>query len=201
MTTYAFPTSLTPSTSAWELVTNTRDIVSPLTGAVQSVARKGSRWKITLAFNNLSGEDRSVLQGFLVQLNGSEHRFTVSDHSKITRGGAGGGTPVVDGASQTGNSINVSGATASVTNWLKAGDWLSIGSQLFMCTENTSSNGSGLVTVKVQPGIRTSPADDAAEDIALPVSGTFMLIKDAQWSNRPGVFSNITIEAIEDITL
>ena len=73
MTTYAFPTSLTPSTSAWELVTNTRDIVSPLTGAVQSVARKGSRWKITLAFNNLSGEDRSVLQGFLVQLNGSEH--------------------------------------------------------------------------------------------------------------------------------
>ena len=45
MTVYMFP-SITPSSSTFELVTNTRTFQSPLTNSVQTIARKGSLWKV-----------------------------------------------------------------------------------------------------------------------------------------------------------
>ena len=87
MTTYTFP-SITPSSSAFELVTNTRTFQSPLTNAVQTVARKGSLWKASLQFNNLSGNNRAIMQAFLTKLNGQEHRFFLPDHSYTKRGAA-----------------------------------------------------------------------------------------------------------------
>ena len=80
MTTFAFP-SITPTTNTFELVSNTRTFQSPLTNAVQTSSRKGSLWKASLQFNNLSGDDRQEMQAFLVKLNGQQHRFTLHDHS------------------------------------------------------------------------------------------------------------------------
>ena len=197
MTTYDFP-SITPSGSSWELVTNTRRFTSPLTNATQTVARKGTLWRVDLSFNNLDGADRADLQAFLTKLNGQEHRFTLHDHA-YTRRGTGGGTPLIDGASQTGSSVTIDGATASVTNWLRAGDYLSFNNQLFMTTADCNSDGSGDVTVTLSPPIRSAPADDAAVDIDAPVSGVFMLATDPSWSNRPGAFSSFQMTCIEDV--
>ena len=77
MTTYTFP-SITPSSNTFELVTNTRTFQSPLTNSVQTVARKGSLWKATLQFNNLTGDDRAEMQAFLTKLNGQQHRFYIA---------------------------------------------------------------------------------------------------------------------------
>ena len=197
MTTYAFP-SITPNRSSWELVTNTRRFTSPLTNATQTVARKGTLWRVDLSFNNLDGADRADLQAFLTKLNGQEHRFTLHDHA-YTRRGTGGGTPLIDGASQTGSSVTIDGATASVTNLLRAGDYLSFNNQLFMTTADCNSDGSGDVTVTLSPPIRSAPADDAAVDIDAPVSGVFMLATDPSWSNRPGAFSSFQMTCIEDV--
>ena len=197
MTTYAFP-SITPNRSSCELVTNTRRFTSPLTNATQTVARKGTLWRVDLSFNNLDGADRADLQAFLTKLNGQEHRFTLHDHA-YTRRGTGGGTPLIDGASQTGSSVTIDGATASVTNWLRAGDYLSFNNQLFMTTADCNSDGSGDVTVTLSPPIRSAPADDAAVDIDAPVSGVFMLATDPSWSNRPGAFSSFQMTCIEDV--
>ena len=102
MTVYAFP-SITPSSSSVELITNTRTFQSPITGAVQTVGRKGSMWKISMKFNNLSGADRATMKAFLTKLNGQEHRMYLNDHSAQRRGSAGtGDTLLVNGASQTG---------------------------------------------------------------------------------------------------
>lgn len=197
MTTYAFP-SITPNRSSWELVTNTRRFTSPLTNATQTVARKGTLWRVDLSFTNLDGADRADLQAFLTKLNGQEHRFTLHDHA-YTRRGTGGGTPLIDGASQTGSSVTIDGATASVTNWLRAGDYLSFNDQLFMATADCNSDGSGDVTVAFSPPIRSAPADNAAVDIVAPVSGVFMLATDPSWSNRPGAFSSFQMTCVEDV--
>jgi len=197
MTTYSFP-SITPSSSTWELVTNTKKFQSPITNAVQTATRKGSLWKADLQFNNLQTDDRAEMQAFLTKLNGQEHRFTLHDHAYTMRG-SGGGTPLVNGGSQTGASIVLDGATASVTNWLKAGDYLSFNNQLFMATADTNSDGSGNVTVAIAPPLRTSPSDDAAVDITAPISGVFMLASTPSWSSSPGVFSNFTLSCVEDV--
>lgn len=197
MTTFAFP-SITPSSSTFELVTNTRTYRSPLTNAVQTVGRRGSLWRATLQFNNLTGANRAAMQAFVTKLNGQEHRFNLHDHS-FTRRGTGGGTLRVNGANQSGASLVCDGATASITNYLREGDYVSFGNELHLITADTNSDGSGNVTLSIAPPIRKSPADDTAIDYTSPVSGVFMLASPASWSNQPGIISSFTIEAVEDV--
>lgn len=197
MTTFAFP-SITPTSNTFELVANTRTFQSPLTNAIQTTSRKGSLWKATLQFSNLSGADRKVMQAFLAALNGQQHRFTLHDHSH-TRRGAGGGTLRVNGGSQSGTTLLCDGATASVANYLRAGDYISFNNELHMVVADTNSDGTGAVSISVAPPIRKTPANDALVDYLEPVSGVFILSSPASWSTAPGITSNYTIEAVEDV--
>lgn len=197
MTTFTFP-AITPSTNTFELVANTRTFQSPLTNAIQTSSRKGSLWRASLQFNNLSGADRKVMQAFLVKLNGQEHRFTLHDHSH-TRRGAGGGTLTVNGATQSGTSLVCDGATASVNNYLRAGDYISFNSELHMIVADANSDASGNITLSIAPPIRKTPADDAIVDYTVPVSGVFLLAGPASWQTTPSITSSFTVEAVEDV--
>ena len=197
MTTFSFP-NITPTTNTFELVSNTRTYQSPLTNAVQTASRKGSLWKASLQFNNLSGDDRKVMQAFLVKLNGQQHRFTLQDHSHTPRG-AGGGTLRVNGASQSGTTLVCDGATASVTNYLRAGDYISFNNELHMVVVDADSDASTNVTLSIAPPIRKTPADDTIVDYTVPVLGVFMLAGPASWDTQLGIISSFTIEAVEDV--
>ena len=197
MTTFTFP-AITPSTNTFELVANTRTFQSPLTNAIQTSSRKGSLWRASLQFNNLSGADRKVMQAFLVKLNGQEHRFTLHDHSH-TRRGAGGGTLRVNGGTQSGTSLVCDGATASVANYLRSGDYISFNNELHMVVADANSDGSGNITLSIAPPIRKTPADDTIVDYTVPVSGVFLLAGPASWQTTPSITSSFTIEADEDV--
>ena len=197
MTTFAFP-SITPATNTFELVSNTRTYQSPLTNAVQTASRKGSLWKASLQFNNLSGDDRKVMQAFLVKLNGQQHRFTLQDHSHTLRG-AGGGNLVVNGASQSGTTLVCDGATANVNNYLRAGDYVSFNNELHMVVADTNSDGSGNVSISIAPPIRKSPPDDTIVYCAAQDQGVFMLAGPASWNTTIDIHSSFTIEAVEDV--
>lgn len=197
MTTFGFP-SITPTTNTFELVANTRTFQSPLTNAVQTSSRKGSLWKASLQFSNLKGDDRQEMQAFLVKLNGQQHRFTLNDHS-YTRRGAGGGTLSISGGSQSGTSLVCDGATASVNNYLRSGDYISFNNELHMVVADANSDGSGNVTLSIAPPIRKTPANDTVVDYLTPVSGVFMLAGPASWDTQPGIISSFTIEAVEDV--
>ncbi len=197
MTTFSFP-NITPATNTFELVSNTRTYQSPLTNAVQTASRKGSLWKASMQFNNLSGDDRKVMQAFLVKLNGQQHRFTLQDHSHTPRG-AGGGTLRVNGASQSGTTLVCDGATASVTNYLRAGDYISFNNELHMVVVDADSDASTNVTLSIAPPIRKTPADDTIVDYTVPVLGVFMLAGPASWDTQLGIISSFTIEAVEDV--
>tara|TARA_A100001035_G_scaffold199350_1_gene159863 strand:- start:641 stop:1240 length:600 start_codon:yes stop_codon:yes gene_type:complete len=197
MTTFTFP-AITPSTNTFELVANTRTFQSPLTNAIQTSSRKGSLWRASLQFNNLSGADRKVMQAFLVKLNGQEHRFTLHDHSH-TRRGAGGGTLRVNGGTQSGTSLVCDGATASVANYLRSGDYISFNNELHMVVADANSDGSGNITLSIAPPIRKTPADDTIVDYTVPVSGVFLLAGPASWQTTPSITSSFTIEAVEDV--
>lgn len=197
MTTFAFP-SITPTTNTFELVANTRTFQSPLTNAVQTSSRKGSLWRASLQFSNLKGDDRQEMQAFLVKLNGQQHRFTLHDHS-YTRRGAGGGTLLVKGASQSGTALVCDGATASVNNYLRAGDYISFNNELHMVVVDANSDASGNVTLSIAPPIRKTPADNAVVDYLTPVSGVFMLAGPASWETQTDISSNFRIDAVEDV--
>jgi hypothetical protein len=198
VTLYAFP-SITPNQSHWSIVANT-SIFRGFNGAIQTQDRGGERWAVELRFGHLRADEKAVMKAFLARLNGSQHRFTLHDHSQIQRG-AFGGTPLVNGASQTGGLLIIDGASLSVTGWIKAGDHFSVGGELKMATGDADSDGAGGVQLEFTPRIRNAPANNEPVIIADP-PGTFLLAtNESDWSNSPGDFSDFVIKAIEDIAI
>ena len=144
MTTYTFP-SITPSSNTFELVTNTRTFQSPLTNSVQTVARKGSLWKASLQFNNLTGDDRADMQAFLTKLNGQQHRFLLQDHGFVRRGNAPAVSDaiVVNGAGQTGSILLARDANLTQADYFKSGDYIAFNNELHIVTADVDTTGTG----------------------------------------------------------
>ena len=196
MTTRTFP-SISPTSMSWELISNTQQFVG-ISGAIQVAQRAGQRWAVTLEFGTLASNDRSVLQAFVIQVLGLADNFTLTPHDYSARG-AFGGTPLVNGASQTGNSLAVDGCSASISNWIRAGDFFQVGNELKMATEDASTNASGEITISFVPELRAAPADDAVITTSTP-SGVFRFVRPRMgWSSRPAFISSMTIECIEDV--
>jgi hypothetical protein len=86
MTDYIWPSSIVPNSSEWRLVSNTAAFASPLSGTTRTVGRGGDRWACSFTFNNLSDDNRAILQSFLAQLRGQTNRVYVRDHSYTKRG-------------------------------------------------------------------------------------------------------------------
>jgi hypothetical protein len=198
MATYNFP-DITPTNQTFELVTNTRQFQSPTSGAIQTLSRKGSFWKTRMTFSNLSGSDRAELQAFIAKMDGQVHRMRLEDYGRVRNGAATSPqTVLVDGAGQTGSSITLDGATASVTNFFKAGDYLSFNNELHMVTDDASSDASGDLTVSIAPPIR-KPTNDNDDVRLFSPFGVFMMTNTPRWNTESKYISSITIEAVEDV--
>lgn len=208
MTTYDL--TLCPNAATISLLANTALYPSPLIGSAQTVDRQGLKWKIAYTFNNLTTADRAELMALLASLRGQANRIRVPVWDNPAQG-LYGGTPVVDGGSQTGNTLDVTGLTTGVTGWIRAGDYFSVvvngEVELKMATLDADSDGSGDSTITFTPNLRDSPTNGAAvyvEDGTLAVpSGVFLLESpESGWSSRPwidGPISSFSMSMVEDV--
>ncbi len=205
MTTYSWPSSIIPNLVETRIISNSKAFVSPLTGYMQTASRAGERWAQSLSISDLKGSDRTALLSFLAKLHGQVHRIESKDHSYAGVQGALGATIEIDGANQTGTSLDVTVSTGSsaVVGFLLAGDQISFSNgtnkELKLVTEDVDLV-AGDATIPIWPGIHTSPANGASVEVSNPV-GTFILMSNPmQWNSRPGIFSDFNIELLEDIT-
>jgi hypothetical protein len=199
MTTYAFP-SVTPSEITFGIEHNVASFISPFTGTPYSVGRDGAVLVCDLNYRVLQGADRGTMTGFLTKLNGPQHRFTMQYFAENQQG-AFGGTPLVFGADQLGDSLAVDGCSNNITKWIGAGDVFGVNGELKIQSDDADTNGSGEITLDFQPPLRQAPADNAAITTANP-TGKFMLLAESiVWTNVPGAsgpISSLSFRAIED---
>lgn len=204
-----FDLNQTPSQVAMELVGNTGLFASPLVASAQTLGRS-TKWSARYVFNQLRNDDRADLLGTIVSLRGQENRLRVPVFDNPKRG-AYGGTPLVDGGSQTGFVLNIKNASINVTNWIRKGDYISVEvgdeHELKMATLDANSDGGGFVAVTFVPRLRSSPADSATvrvEDGVLEKPEGIFLLQDptAGWASRPGFpskISSISLAMTEDV--
>lgn len=80
--------------------------------------------------------------------------------------GAGGGTPLVDGATEAGSTIDTKGWSNNITGVVKTGDVLKFAglNTVYRVTADANSGGTGLATISINPPILVGagPADSAA---------------------------------------
>ena len=191
MTTFSFP-DIRPSIQEWTLRNFTAVHESPFSGQIATQDRDGEHWLIRMSWDDLEGTRRHELLAFLYKLNGAQHRFTVKDFAFL-RLGVGGGTPLVFGASQTGKILNIDGGPVSVTNWLKAGDKISVAGLLHSVDLDVNTDGAGLASITLTPRIFVSPADNDPVEIDSPTN-SFVMMNQALPVSTSSTTSSVAIE-------
>lgn len=130
-------------------------------------------------------------QAFGMKLGGTLGTFNAGDPDAKTPRGTVPGTPLVAGGSQTGEDLATDGWTVSQTGILLEGDWIQIGTRLYMVVEDADSDGSGNATLTIRPKIWSgdSPANNASIVTANP-KGIFRLLDDrVSWdANQMSVY-------------
>jgi hypothetical protein len=185
--------------SRFGLETNTQRFESPLTKSVQRMLLGGARWTATYSLPAMNRDQAAVWQSFFLQLEGSANTFNAYDSDARFPRGVATGTPLVMGGSQTGSSLIIDGCTANITNWIMAGDYFAVNSELKMVTANANTNGSGQATISFKPALRESPADNAPLTFDTPTCE--MVLADdmqAMWEcNENGIYQPKSFSAVE----
>lgn len=189
-----------PGEIEWGLVSNTQVFTSPLSGATQTMALPGARWKVGFSLNHLSREDAALLQAFFVRLRGMSGSFTLHNFERPTpRGSCALSGVTVGGAVLAGaTAADLAGCGAGAT--LLTGDFIGIGGELKMVVADATADGAGLMTaVAFEPPSRADWANGAAVVTNKPLC-TFMLTEDSYaWTTRAPLLSDFVVEAMERI--
>jgi hypothetical protein len=165
MTVPAFPVPLVRSVTR-TLTSAVGVSTSPFTLTDQVQDWGGERWAYEIEMAIIQGRNGQVLSAFLAQLGGARGTFLFADPS--IRNTTGVGSPLVNGAGQSGNSLVTDGWTAT---GLKAGDFFSLGTdaatRLYQVTANVVPV-AGAATIQFVPRLRSSPADNQALAVVTP---------------------------------
>ena len=174
---------------------------SPFTFAGQAQASAGQMWEADVSLPPMKRADAEVWIAWLTSLRGQYGTFLMGDPSAATARGTLGGTPLVNGASQTGASLDIDGATADVTNWLRAGDYIQLGAAssatLHKVLEDVSTDGSGQATLTLWPHIRTAPTDNSTVVTSNTVGNFRLSSNSSEWSISEASIYGINFSAME----
>lgn len=177
--------------------------MSPFNYAQQTLEHPGQRWEADIVLPPMNKTSAKAWIAWLASLNGFQGTFTMGDPDGATAAGDATGTPLVNGADQTGSTLVIDGATVSTTDWLKAGDYFQLGSgssaTLHMVTQDADSDGSGNVTLEIFPAIRTAPADNAALTVSSPVGLWRLKEADTAWDLDRAAVYGLSFSATEAI--
>ena len=179
---------------------------SPFNFKQQVHQYSGQRWEADITLPRMAREDAEQWVAVLMSLYGQKGTFLLGDPLGGTARGSAStaaGTPVVNGASQTGGTLNIDGLPASATGYLKAGDYIQLGSaatsQLYKVLADADSNGSGEASLDIYPNLRSSPADGAPVVVS-NAKGLFRLASnETSWNINNLAFYGITFGAVESL--
>lgn len=159
----SFPTNLGISSFKMGLRYASSMSESPFTFQEQVYLHSGEMWNIEVQMPSMRRDDAEEFNAFLLELKGKYGTFLFGDPNAAAPRGTWTGTPLVKGASQTGNTLLIDGLTPGATG-LK-GDYFTLGSgstsRLHKLTKDFTANGSGEATAEFAPSLRASPADNA----------------------------------------
>lgn len=202
----SYPLALPSSRQISGCRINAVDIVgtsaSPFTGVQQVYAYTGQFWEVDVTLRPMSRDEAELWITFFMKLRGAYGTFLMGDPNGATARGVATGTPLVNGASQTGSSLITDGWTAGVTNILKAGDYIQLGSagtsRLYKVLDDVNSDGSGNATLNIWPSLRSSPTNNAPI-IVSDCKSVFRLSTPNTWDIREAQIYGINFGARESL--
>ena len=203
MTNYALPNKDHVQSAVLRMASQNFITSSPFTYQQQVLNHAGRRWEIDITLRPMRHADARLWLSWLAKLDGALNTFNIGDPLGCTPQGSAGGAPRVQGAGQTGSSLNIDGCTTSTTGWLKAGDYIQIGSaasaRLYMVTDDANTNSSGQTTLNLWPAITSAPSDNTSIIVSNTV-GAFRLASNVStWSIDQASIYGINFSGVQVI--
>lgn len=165
------PANPGPNNVEWKAVAAVAGFTSPFTLQEQVQVHQGQRLGARLTYPKMDEITFGPWLAWYLKLNGKQGTFLFGDSVRKTPYGSGGGTPLVDGAGQTGQSLLTKGWPASTLGNLKAGiDWIQIGSAEGSVLSGVFSGVTSWFT-KIQIVSRTSTQVAIRFSLACPGTG------------------------------
>lgn len=204
----SYPLALPTHTGIAQIRLLARDVVgvstSPFNFKQQVFRHQGQRWEADISLPPMSRADAETWAAFLLRLRGQYGTFLLGDPANATPRGSAAtapGTPLVNGGSQTGDELDIDGIPTSGSDYLKAGDYIQLGSgatsTLHKVLEDVTIDGSGGATLNLWPQVRTAPSDDAAITVS-GAKGVFRLASnETMWDINNATIYGITFGAVE----
>ncbi|MGH6719588.1 MAG: hypothetical protein ACREER_09750 [Alphaproteobacteria bacterium] len=173
---------------------------STFTGATQVTERPGAAWQAEYQLPPMLRASAAAWVAFLTALRGRRGTFKGFDPDAKTPRGVATGTPLVNGAGQTGNALVTDGWTPTVTNILRAGDYISLAlptQRLYQVVEDASSDGSGNATLSIEPALRESPNNNAALTTTNPFTLFRLTSNEVMWNTDEMSVFGVRFQAAE----
>jgi hypothetical protein len=201
----SYPLALPTTTGIAKIRLSANSVVgismSPFTAKQQVYKYTGQYWEAEISLPPMKRSDAEYWISFLLKLNGSYGTFLLGDPNGATARGVATGTPLVNGASQTGNELVTDGWTTSTTGILKAGDYIQLGTgasaKLHKVLDDVNSDSSGNATITIWPDLRSAPSDNAAIVVS-GAKGVFRLsANQSDWDVNEASIYGMTFPARE----
>ena len=178
---------------------------SPFTFAGQAHEYAGKMWTADITLKPMRRSDAEQWIAWLMSLKGQLGTFYLGDPLGCTPLGSArnADTVTIDGTTSSGSTLDIQSAPLSTTDYLKAGDYMQIGSgasrQLFKVLTDVDTDASGTATVDVWPNVRTIIADNAPVTFE-SAKGVFRLSSnETSWSVNEASIYGITFGAMEAV--
>lgn len=162
----AVPTTPAPTDTDINLDYAIASASSPFTKGSHSVDWGGRVWHARVTLPPMTRAVAAPWLAFFKRMRGRANYCLLGDWDRRTARGNPAGSPLVDGASQTGNGIAVKGFSAGAT--LLEEDHIQIENRLYAVVANFTADGSGEGTIQIEPNLRSSPADGAVITVSSP---------------------------------
>ena len=175
------PTEPSPRDVEWIPQSSVAVSRSPFTFAEKVFDWGGKIFGLRIEFPPMSETDAAVWQAWILKLNGSAGTFYFSDTIGAAGNGTVNGNPVVNGAGQTGQTLNTTGWDPG--DEVVTGDWISIEDRLYKILEDASES-SGNMALTLWPAV-DAPADTAPLSYGVSARGLFRLDGFPSWNWAP----------------
>lgn len=176
---------------------------SPFTFAGQAQASAGQMWMAEVALPPMKYADAEQWLAWLISLRGQFGTFLMGDPMRcIARGSARGTDAVtVNGAGQTGETLDITSDQTSELEYLKAGDYIQLGSGLTTTLHkvlvDVDTDASGDATLTLWPHVRTAPSNGETVTVEAAKGRWRLSSNESEWSVNEASIYGISFSAME----
>jgi len=178
------------------LISRRRDLEPTFNGPTSRVRRIGSRWSIDFELGPLEYQDA---MDWVAALTSAEADTVIFPVPQLSFAPGAPGSPLVNGASQLGSTIDLDGFSPSYV--ATVGQWfnITVSSRLYLyqvATEKTAS-ADVMADLAINPMIRASPANNSAADFTTPKIEGFLSGRETGWTVDRGMFVGLSFTITE----